>query len=941
MKTKLRLLVLALLALLPAHPVAAQVPDQLKYSIPAPPVGVQSGAQLGYSVAVDGGYIVVGAPLDNVEATDSGVVKVFNTATGALLYLLPNPNPAVDDHFGWSVAISGTRVVVGTPLDGTGNDAGSAYVYDLASPSPTVPMLTLTKPSPLGFEQFGASVSISGNRLVIGAPVTRIAQVNAGSAYVYDLSSATPTVPVATLNNPTPATGDNFGSSVAISGTGIVIGAYQDDTGQTDAGSAYVYNLTSAPPTVPVSVLNNPSPGAGDYFGSSVAIDGTRFVVGALANITGGRSAGSAYIYDFNSPTPTIPILTLNKPMPVSSDRFGISVAISGTRVVVGASGDDTGTTSAGSAYGYDLNSLTPDVPIVTWRNPTPTSSAYFGYSVAISGTRVVAGTPQDDTGATDAGSAYAYDLASATPTVPFAKLNNPGPTLNDHFGASVSVSGTRLVVGVPADQTGAFLSGIAYVFDLASAQPGMPVITLINPVPQGGAGFGGSVAISESRLVVGTSQKDYLGYRDSGGAYVYDLGSATPTVPIVTLNNPNPADDDYFGNSVAISGTLIVIGARRSFNRYGRAHVYDIGTATPTVPIATLDNPSPNGVDEFGTSVSISGTRVVVGAPADTTGGSFSGRAYVYDIASATPTLPMITLNNPSATPPGDQFGNSVAISGTRVVVGASLDDVWADASGTAYVYDISSATPTVPVITLTNPARTAGDRFGSEVAISGTRIVVAAYLANTGATDSGAAYVFDLSSSTPAVEVATLNNPFPAVQDYFGWSVAIDGTTIAIGALRDDTTTTDKGAAYVFGPSPYSLWKATVAGDQFVPDLADTDSDGVRTLAEYSLLRLPTIPEGAATTAAPALYAEGERLRMFVPRDPARNDITLEVQSTGDLLGPWTTIATSTLGAPFSGPGYFGGDSATPGVKSVEVRDTVNLRDAPQRFLRVKVRR
>ncbi|HZJ16325.1 MAG TPA: hypothetical protein VFD27_14820 [Chthoniobacteraceae bacterium] len=69
-------------------------------------------------------------------------------------------------------------------------------------------------------------------------------------------------------------------------------------------------------------------------------------------------------------------------------------------------------------------------------------------------------------------------------------------------------------------------------------------------------------------------------------------------------------------------------------------------------------------------------------------------------------------------------------------------------------------------------------------------------------------------------------------------------------------------------------------------------------------------------------------------------RNDITLEVQATGDLLGPWTTIATSTLGAPFTGPGYFGVDSSTPAVKLVEVRGTVNIADSPQRFLRVRVK-
>ena len=202
------------------------------------------------------------------------------------------------------------------------------------------------------------------------------------------------------------------------------------------------------------------------------------------------------------------------------------------------------------------------------------------------------------------------------------------------------------------------------------------------------------------------------------------------------------------------------------------------------------------------------------------------------------------------------------------------------------------------------------------------------------------GGAYVYDLSSRTPTVPVSTLKSPEPAAGDSFGSSVAVDGSTVATGAPYYDAVAPDRGAAYIFGPSPYSLWKATEVGDQFAPDLGDFDRDGVSNLGEYGLLRSPTIPDGAATTAESVLYAEGERLRMFVPRDPTRNDVTLEVQATGDLLGTWTTIAISTLGAPFTGPGYFGGDSATPGVKWVELRDTVNITDSPQRYLRVRVR-
>ncbi len=88
-------------------PASAQVPNTLKHNVPAPSTGVQSSAQLGYSVAVDGGYTVVGAPNDDIGATDSGVVKVFDSTTGTLLFVIPNPGPAESDKFGYSVAISG------------------------------------------------------------------------------------------------------------------------------------------------------------------------------------------------------------------------------------------------------------------------------------------------------------------------------------------------------------------------------------------------------------------------------------------------------------------------------------------------------------------------------------------------------------------------------------------------------------------------------------------------------------------------------------------------------------------------------------------------------------------------------------------------------------------------------------------------------------------
>jgi hypothetical protein len=395
----------------------------------------------------------------------------------------------------------------------------------------------------------------------------------------------------------------------------------------------------------------------------------------------------------------------------------------------------------------------------------------------------------------------------------------------------------------------------------------------------------------------------------------------------------------------VGISGTRVVVGAHMDdtvATDSGSAYVYDLGGATPAVPAFTLNNPGPATRDNFGISVAIDGVRVVIGATQDDTGATNAGSAYIYDLSRATPTVPLATFNNPGPSF-NDQFGNSVGISGARVVVGAAANFAGASSSGSAYVYDLSGMTPTVAVATLNNPAPAAFDLFGKSVAISGTRVAVGAYADDTGAADGGSAYLYDLSNATPTVPVATLGNPAPALGDQLGFSVAIDGSTVVIGAPFDNSPETDNGSAYVFGPltsSPIEEWKWRQLGNQFAPDLGDFDSDGVNNLGEYGLLRSPRRSEGAPFSAAPELYPEGERLHLIVPRDPARNDITLEVQATDNLLGPWTTIASSVLGAPFTGPGYFGGDDATPGVKSVEVRDTVNIIDAPQRFLRVQVR-
>jgi hypothetical protein len=451
------------------------------------------------------------------------------------------------------------------------------------------------------------------------------------------MDSSTSAVPVATLNDPTPASGDRFGFSVAISENLILVGGPGDDTRATDAGLTYLFDRQSSTPGVPVTTLDDSAPALDDQFGSSVAISDSIVAIGAWLDDTGVSNSGRVYLFDPKSDAPSIPFAALDNPTPASNDQFGASVAISGQLVVVGAWLDDTGAANAGSAYVFDLESSTPGVPVATLNNPAPASNDLFGYSVAIAGRRIVVGAFRDDAVAVDSGSAYVFDLDSTTPGVPIATLNNPSPAATDWFGHSVGSSEGWIVVGAPLDDTGASGAGSAYLFDLDSATPGVPVATFENPTPAIGDNFGNAVAIQDRTIVI-AALGDGTGAAIAGSVYVFDLDSNTPSVSVETLNNPAPAVRDTFGQSVAISGRLVVIGAYQDdegAQDSGTAYLFDLNSSTPAVPVATLNNPTPAVGDQFGYAVAMFGSLAVVTAPFDDTVTTNRGIAYFFSTSS------------------------------------------------------------------------------------------------------------------------------------------------------------------------------------------------------------------------------------------------------------------------------------------------------------------
>ena len=281
---------------------------QLLYTLDNPNAyDTSAGDRFSQSVAVSSNYAIVGAENeDDAGGTTSGKVYIFDVTTGSLVHTLDNPNPydtSTFDNFGWSAAISGDRAIVGAyqEKDVGGSSSGKAYIFDVTTGSL---LHTLDNPNPDGnsiADRFGYSVAISGDRAIVSAPYEDEAGViESGKAYIFNVTTG---ALVHTLDNPNPfgtVDRDRMGLSVAISGDRAIVGASnEDDAGGTGSGKAYIFNVTTG---ALVHTLDNPNAyntSADDEFGVSVAISGDRAIVGAWGeDDASGFYSGKAYIFD-------------------------------------------------------------------------------------------------------------------------------------------------------------------------------------------------------------------------------------------------------------------------------------------------------------------------------------------------------------------------------------------------------------------------------------------------------------------------------------------------------------------------------------------------------------------------------------------------------------------------------------------------------------------
>lgn len=432
-----------------------------------------SGDQLGYSVAISGDTAVVGAPFDDTSPdTNHGSIYVFVRSGGgwAQQAKLKASDGAENDEFGFSVAISGDTIVVGAHEDdvGTNTNQGSAYVFVRSGGVWTQQQKLAADDGEAG-DDFGFSVAISDETVVVGARYDDIGpETHQGSAYVFARSGANWTRQQK-LTASDGSLSEEFGYSVAISGATVAIGARSDRIGTAGfQGSAYVFARSGANWTQQAKLTASDG-AANDYFGSSISLSGETVAIGAPFDDLGATAQGSAYVF-VSSGGVWMQQAKLTANDGAQDDYFGYSVSISGETAVVGARFDDVNAPNQGSAYVFARSGA-------NWTQQQKltasdgAASDQLGYSVAISGNTILAGAISGGSGTPgNQGAAYIF---ATDPLCPSVSGVNPA---SGCAGDTVTITGTDFT-GVTAVR---FANNVAASFTINSAAT---QITTIVPI--------------------------------------------------------------------------------------------------------------------------------------------------------------------------------------------------------------------------------------------------------------------------------------------------------------------------------------------------------------------------------------------------------------------------------------------------------------------------
>jgi len=727
-----------------------------------------------------------------------------------------------NDHFGESVSIDGDYTIIGTyGDDDNGSSSGSAYIFYKG-----IEQVKLIASDADTNDQFGKSVSISGDYVIVSAFNNDDDGSNSGSAYIFYRVGSTWTEQ-AKLVASDPAAYDNFGNSVSIFGDYAIVGSKGDDDGGSSSGSAYIFYRTGSTWNEQAKLVAS-DPAAYDNFGTSVSIFGDYAIIGANGD---DGYIGAAYIF-YRTGSTWNEQAKLVASDPVSGDQVGYSVSISGNYAIVGAYGNDDGGSNAGAAYIFvrSGSSWSEQAKLVA---SDAAASDFFGWSVSIDGDSAFIGAYGNDDDGSNSGSAYIFVRNNSSWNEEL-KLTAFDGTGSSKFGFSVDVSGKQFIVGANADSEGETFSGSAYLYSINCGTgecteciecPECPLIPELNCT--------------------------------ADCPWDSDLCPTCPSIPeynrsdcdIVlrsVLESSDAASGDRFGYSVSIDGDYAIVGASFDNSYEGSAYIL-IRSGVSWNEQAKLVALDVEADDRFGHSVSISGDYVIIGAKGDDDNGSSSGSAYIFVRSGSTWSEQAKLVASDADVE--DYFGSSVSIDGDYAIVGAWNVNSY---TGSAYIFYRTGSTWSEQAKLVALDAE-AGDRFGYGVSISGDYAIIGAYGNDDNGSSSGSAYIFVRSGSTWS-EQAKLISLDADAEDFFGSSVSIDGDYAIVGAWNINSYA---GSAYIFyrtgstwseqaklvaldaEAGDYFSYSVSISGDYVIIGAYGNDDGGILTGSAYIFVR------------------------------------------------------------------------------------------------------
>ena len=654
---------------------------------------------------------------------------------------------AASDHFGTSVAIRGDYAISSSYSDD--GEKGSAYIF-YKSGGTWTQQTKLVASDAAGSDRFGWSVAIDGDYAIIGS-VLDDDPTDSGSAYIFKRSGTTWTQQ-AKLTASDAQASDDFGYSVAISGDYAIVGAWNEDTGGTDAGAAYVFKgTTTTSSTVsehPPSALTGTQTGGGGGYtvtSSSDAYNNTGFYNWKLYNkILINEGWHTSAIFNSTSPHNYSGSASLggvsgewNKlefPAPFVCDyvilysRDASSPQKPDDWVILGSNDDSNWTQLV-------TTTTVPTTSGLTVQISDTNSYKYFAI--------VIKSTHSSQYCSIGELKYFGY-MPSLTTWSQQQKILSSDIGAGDQFGISVDIDGEYTIIGANYEDTGGSNAGAAYIFKRET--------TSLNTV--------GHAIPDEHTSYYGAS--DWICQSVSGTVGIYKHIYRTGT----------PVDSGL--------NTLQYDSSTSTWSDHG-AHT----------PVYLSKNSASNS-----NTTSVSGVNegdVIRGWNTTAQRGQFtqpaSGNIEIW------PQQQKILSSDIEA---NDQFGRSVSLSGDYTIVSAHLEDTGATSVGAAYVYKRDGTTWTQEFKFQASDKQDS-DKFGESVSISGNRVVVGANLEDTGGSNAGAAYIFERSGTT-WTEVKKITASGAGADDYFGQTVAIDGTNVIVGARSEDTKGSNAGAAYIF---------------------------------------------------------------------------------------------------------------------------------------------